>query len=167
MIYAIQDGSGKIKIGRAKSPESRLSYLQTGNALELEILVSVDVGDSDAEVERNLHDCFANNHIRGEWFTPCLGLTIVCALLQDNRLETALVQAKSLAEIYKPPKVTQKLPNNRSSPKARPLLKGSLTKAERRANNQAKWRASHPNLHAANQRAYRARRKSDPISENV
>ncbi len=53
------------KIGYSKTPVPRLSQLQCGNSLNLN-LVAIVKGDKN--VEKQLHKQFKANRIRGEWF---------------------------------------------------------------------------------------------------
>lgn len=65
-IYMIRAGEdGPVKIGCADDPEGRLIYLQGGNHLELSIIRLMPGGIA---VERQLHQTFADQRIRGEWF---------------------------------------------------------------------------------------------------
>lgn len=54
-----------VKIGVATHVESRLSGMQTGNPVPLELL---GWGHGDEEEEQYLHEQFKAFHIRGEWF---------------------------------------------------------------------------------------------------
>jgi hypothetical protein len=56
---------GTIKIGYSDNPFARLSQLQMGNSSELSI-VSIFKGGREEEYE--LHQVFASNSVRGEWF---------------------------------------------------------------------------------------------------
>ena len=56
---------GPIKIGVSTNPASRLDMLATWSPVPLE-LVAVIPGD--AELERNIHECFADYHSHREWF---------------------------------------------------------------------------------------------------
>lgn len=54
-----------VKIGRADSPEGRLSALQTGNPRRLELWFAIPGGE---DIEARFHSYFENVHIRLEWF---------------------------------------------------------------------------------------------------
>jgi hypothetical protein len=65
-LYFIQAGAdGPIKIGRAVNPVSRMCELQSGNHVELRILVALPGGYA---AERAAHRSFKSFRIRGEWF---------------------------------------------------------------------------------------------------
>jgi len=55
------------KIGIANDVQSRLAQLSTGNPFELVLLAAYGF-DNGEPVERALHQRFANNRKRGEWF---------------------------------------------------------------------------------------------------
>ena len=64
-VYFIRAATGEIKIGHAKDPLKRLNDLQTGQPAPLRLLATMPGG---VEVERELHDRFAEFHLQGEWF---------------------------------------------------------------------------------------------------
>lgn len=65
-VYVIQArGRAAVKIGYAKDIAKRLRQLQTGSPAKLK-LIAVIPGDRD--VERGLHDRFADHRLHGEWF---------------------------------------------------------------------------------------------------
>lgn len=67
-VYFIADQNAKqIKIGRAVNVKARLSSLQGGSTNELQLLGALAGGK---ELERELHQRFAESRIRGEWFRP-------------------------------------------------------------------------------------------------
>lgn len=58
-----------IKLGFGRAPKARFTNLQIGNHRELELsLICLPVGHSADHLERILHNAFAANHIRGEWY---------------------------------------------------------------------------------------------------
>ena len=68
-IYLIKHPSGATKIGRADSPQQRLTALSTATPDRLEILAIYKVGKSNVDaVEKYLHQLFASKRIKGEWF---------------------------------------------------------------------------------------------------
>ncbi len=71
MIYFIQHGKdGPIKISYTTDDStfhSRLSILQTGSPVEL---MPLGIGRGARSDECELHQLFAEEHIRGEWFHP-------------------------------------------------------------------------------------------------
>ena len=68
MIYAIRAGDcGPVKFGVARDPRSRLSTLQTGSPVELKLLASAPVHESN---EKLIHRYLRGQRERGEWFRP-------------------------------------------------------------------------------------------------
>ena len=64
-IYlVIDERTGYIKIGQARNPSARERTLQSENPQVAMLLCSL----ADAELERELHQEFAQYRIRGEWF---------------------------------------------------------------------------------------------------
>jgi hypothetical protein len=64
-IYLVHDErTGYIKIGRARNPSARERTLQSENPQ----FVMLFRGPADAELERELHEEFAQYRVRGEWF---------------------------------------------------------------------------------------------------
>lgn len=66
-VYFIQAASGPIKIGTSFDPVNRLADLQTGMYEELSI-IGLSMGDE--KEESRLHRQFADDNLRGEWFSP-------------------------------------------------------------------------------------------------
>lgn len=67
-VYFIQgENSGLIKIGKSDKPDARISDLQAGSPVRLN-LIGVVYDRSAGELERNLHKVFANLRRHGEWF---------------------------------------------------------------------------------------------------
>lgn len=66
MIYAIQAvGTQFIKFGRANSVSRRLSQIETGCPLELNVLAVADWHDG---IEKSIHQYLDQHWERGEWF---------------------------------------------------------------------------------------------------
>ncbi|MCO5129765.1 MAG: GIY-YIG nuclease family protein [Xanthobacteraceae bacterium] len=57
--------TGPIKIGCSSVPLGRLSNLSTWSPFALEIVATVEGGQ---QLERNIHECFADLHSHREWF---------------------------------------------------------------------------------------------------
>lgn len=57
--------AGPIKIGCSARPERRLEQLMLWSPFDLEIVATID---GDLKLERNLHECFAEEYRRQEWF---------------------------------------------------------------------------------------------------
>ena len=68
IVYFIKNKiTNSIKIGRTNDDiETRLSQLQTGNDCELVVVKVIEC--NSRVVEAQLHEKFANYHIRGEWY---------------------------------------------------------------------------------------------------
>jgi hypothetical protein len=67
MIYFVQAKSGgPIKIGHAVNVFQRLRELQVANPAPLHV---IGVMDGDLEAEARVHATFANDRLRGEWFS--------------------------------------------------------------------------------------------------
>lgn len=66
-IYFIQAASGHIKIGLAFKPASRMRELQVAHALPLKLLAEMSGG---RQHEMYLHEFYAKERVRGEWFEP-------------------------------------------------------------------------------------------------
>lgn len=65
MIYFIQSG-GFVKIGYCdRDPIRRLEKLQIGNPIKLRLIALMTGGPAE---ERELHDKYRHNFVRGEWF---------------------------------------------------------------------------------------------------
>lgn len=60
-------GGTVVKIGMSDNPSARLTSLQGGNHMELGLWFSHEFANA-AEVERHLHERFADRRLRGEWF---------------------------------------------------------------------------------------------------
>lgn len=89
--------SGPIKIGCSRLPAARLEQLMTWSPLELEIAASVP---GDFKLERNIHECFATEWLRREWFAPSDRLV---AFVEKLRAGTPIEQAIDLTARSKLP----------------------------------------------------------------
>jgi hypothetical protein len=65
-VYLIDAGMD-VKIGYARNPFKRLALLQTGNSEPLRLAAAFP---GTKQTERELHELFAGDRIRGEWFYP-------------------------------------------------------------------------------------------------
>jgi hypothetical protein len=72
-----------VKIGRAKDVQKRLVTLQIGCPLELRLLAAFGGGISS---ERILHQRFAEDRARGEWFRRSRLLDELIRFVQDLRV---------------------------------------------------------------------------------
>lgn len=66
-VYAVKHPHGYVKIGRSENPEKRLQGIQVGSPYELEILAAVETA-APKRLEETLHERFASDNKRGEWF---------------------------------------------------------------------------------------------------
>jgi predicted GIY-YIG superfamily endonuclease len=70
-VYLIRAGNrGAIKIGVAVNVARRMATMQTGNAFELKLLATIKCKSRDEAyiLEKQLHEKFKRQRIRGEWF---------------------------------------------------------------------------------------------------
>ena len=72
-VYFISCGDKKdksVKVGIAKDPAKRILYLQIGNPklLKLDATIECRSRKHAHHLEKWLHKCFSDSHIRGEWF---------------------------------------------------------------------------------------------------
>jgi len=66
-IYFIQNEKGRIKIGAAVNPETRLKELLTSSDEKLTLIGTKPGGSSE---ERKIHQKFSHAHVVREWFEP-------------------------------------------------------------------------------------------------
>lgn len=67
-VYLIHNATqSTYKIGKSKDPVKRLSQLRTSSPDEIAIVCTIETSDMD-RLEGELHQHFADKHIRGEWF---------------------------------------------------------------------------------------------------
>lgn len=64
---------GPVKIGRSKSPRSRLDALMAWSPVPLEIVATIP---GSYEIEYRVHALFAKDHTRREWFKPSRKLSL-------------------------------------------------------------------------------------------
>lgn len=67
MLYLIEDGESRVKIGLSVDPTRRLSELQTSNPSQLKLLATSRVSDPYT-AEARLHEEYREHQISGEWF---------------------------------------------------------------------------------------------------
>lgn len=72
---------GPIKIGCSEFPIQRLKTLMAWSPFELELLATAEGG---VDLERNLHECFFDLHLRGEWFRPDARLMACIEILKGG-----------------------------------------------------------------------------------
>ena len=66
-VYLIHSTSGLYKIGKSKTPRSRLSSLQTSTTDKLEIIHLIET-DCMSNLEDNIHRHVSHKQVHGEWF---------------------------------------------------------------------------------------------------
>ena len=70
-VYFIFNSLTKnFKIGKTKSIERRLKQLQTGNEIKLEVTRQIEY--ENPEIEKYLHEYYADRRLHGEWFDVTL-----------------------------------------------------------------------------------------------
>ncbi|HEX6992112.1 MAG TPA: GIY-YIG nuclease family protein [Gemmatimonadales bacterium] len=83
-VYFFQVESGPIKIGIAAKPEIRLAQVRVSNHEHVRLIGLAVGGDI---LEKLLHETFAEDRIRGEWFRPSERLlAVIEGLGQGNWL---------------------------------------------------------------------------------
>ena len=71
VYFILDEKSNAMKIGYAANVDNRFSTIQTGNPNSLVILNTIKCRSEQhaAHLERELHNRFHQNRLRGEWFT--------------------------------------------------------------------------------------------------
>ena len=97
MIYFIQEGDvGPIKIGKAKSVESRLKTLQTAHHKDLMILEVIPGGiERETKIKKDL----IKFKIKGEWFQPVA--EVFEYIRSVKNIEYELLNGRPYAVIYR------------------------------------------------------------------
>jgi predicted GIY-YIG superfamily endonuclease len=103
-VYIIQRGYGSIKIGVAKSPESRCEQLQTANHQKLSIIAQIPCRSRDAafSLEKFLHAKLVRFRLaNGEWFRKsALQVLRSGGTLKDEHLEVSAEGLFNLTERF-------------------------------------------------------------------
>lgn len=73
---------GPIKIGCSALPENRQLQLMAWSPFPLEIVATIP---GSFELERNIHQCFADLHSHGEWFRPGARLTAAISAISAGQ----------------------------------------------------------------------------------
>lgn len=81
---------GPVKIGCSRAPRRRLEEIARWSPIDLEIVATIPGGH---KLEHNLHDCFANDYLRFEWFAASDKLT---NLIEDLRAGVPVSRAIDL-----------------------------------------------------------------------
>lgn len=90
-VYFIQrNEDGPIKIGTARKPQSRLTFLQTGSDARLYLRHHIP---GWKKTERALHLRFARYRLTGEWFSPAQEILDFIAGLQSGKLQFPALEA--------------------------------------------------------------------------
>jgi hypothetical protein len=126
-FIAMNDALGAIKIGRAAEPLSRLHEINIWLPYDLTLLATVP----DGSLERNIQDCFADAHIRGEWFMPI------------PRLLKAIEDLKAGVPVHEAIDLSKRLGNTLGmTQRATMARNGTATAAQRRERRAALQQAS-------------------------
>ena len=93
-VYVIEAvGTNRVKIGYTKDPKKRYSHLNTASAVNLKVLCLIKVTTKKAEkVVQNL---FADDRIKGEWFSKSKRLLDFIKILNKKRFAALGVKAIS------------------------------------------------------------------------
>lgn len=83
---------GPVKIGCSESPEKRLETLMTWSPMPLEIAATVP---GSFDLERNIHQCFADLYSHREWFFADDRITTV---IERLRAGAAITEAMDLTD---------------------------------------------------------------------
>lgn len=67
VVYLIEHEHGFIKIGRSNNPRTRVADLQTACPYDLGVIGVIDTADA-TETERRIHERYADQQVRGEWY---------------------------------------------------------------------------------------------------
>lgn len=73
VYFILSSETNRMKIGIAADPWERLDTLRTGSPEELLLVAFIPATDARC-MEREWHDRFAEDRLRGEWFNATLGL---------------------------------------------------------------------------------------------
>lgn len=88
-LYFIKDTLGRIKIGRSINPEKRVKGLQTSTSSTIKLVFAVL---NKGCMEKRLHSCFSELHVRGEWFTYTTRFDDFFAYISDKTPELVIKQ---------------------------------------------------------------------------
>lgn len=104
-VYVIQAAAGVVKIGIAANVDTRLRDLQVANHHELKVLYKLEVANRHTAqaLETLLHDRYASDSIRGEWFSINAE-----RLIEDIRFASAFAQAIRVSSVEVAPRKTVK-----------------------------------------------------------
>jgi hypothetical protein len=88
---------GPIKIGLSSDPGRRLREFGTWSPIPLEIIGTIPGTWAD---EQYLHECFAGDHLHGEWFCYSDALAVaIKKILADGNLQRARETLKPLLNL--------------------------------------------------------------------
>jgi hypothetical protein len=91
--------SGPIKIGCSVVPTDRLKAFMSWSPFDLELLVTIPGG---RDLEKNIHECFADLHLRHEWFVADRRLSAaIDALVAGLPVDKAIDLSKRAGTIKK------------------------------------------------------------------
>ena len=88
-VIGIDDQTPPYKIGYSNCPGERLTAIQIGSPIELQLLfVWKAGGEASRRLEREIHDHFKDQLVRGEWFrVPLEEIKDVVRLLHPDGIE--------------------------------------------------------------------------------
>lgn len=97
-VYFIEASEvGRVKIGIADDPKSRLAILQIGSPCALRLAATIECPDRSRakDIELTLHSLFAPISLRGEWFSADMDtvLSTLQAAVAYSRLSPVINQA--------------------------------------------------------------------------
>ena len=69
VYVAMEETTGRVKIGISKHPEERIKEINVGNPDKLTLVTVFQVGKNGYRVESFLHEKYKDYHLRGEWFS--------------------------------------------------------------------------------------------------
>ncbi len=106
MVYFIEAEDGTVKIGYSASPRQRFAQINSYSPLHLTLVAAVEGG---AAIEYRLHQKFASNRKKHEWFFPSEELSALLKAAQEDHfdiyeyLDISAEEKQSLIEIKDDP----------------------------------------------------------------
>jgi hypothetical protein len=88
-LYALEHQHGYIKIGKSDTPSKRAKSLQTACPYKIQLLTTIRVEGDWRVVENALHEAYASERLRGEWFD--IPQQEKCNLVEITRLDSDIV----------------------------------------------------------------------------
>jgi Rha family phage regulatory protein len=96
LVYIIKNAvTGLVKVGITNNIERRLSQLECATGCELEVVYLHPIADNSKDIERKVHERFADYRQRGEWFNldvnELINYLIVQPVLMNKDVEEVKV----------------------------------------------------------------------------